>query len=274
MKKKNKGITLVALVITIILLLILAGITITQLTNNGLFEKAKLAKEKTNDSQKEENEILSNYISDIDKVINSNNRDIANPNEIKFYNTNQGFQDILGETATKSYGLSPETFQISGDSVWKYEIQSEKIERRDLNSKFEISFQLYFNNENTYDMGGIRIIFFENEDKKVYINISDGQEQYNWLGILCSVKGNTFINQESTKYNGSGRYTLVSDGDKIYFYWGTKLLGSIENNENISYDKIKIEFFKYDNSHNNPPIYIESLYVGEPFYSKSMLTEL
>lgn len=46
MKRLNnqKGITLVALVVTIIILLILAGITIAELTGSGLFEKAKLAK--------------------------------------------------------------------------------------------------------------------------------------------------------------------------------------------------------------------------------------
>ena len=42
--KKNEGITLIALVITIILLLILAGVTIGQLAGNGLFDKVKLAK--------------------------------------------------------------------------------------------------------------------------------------------------------------------------------------------------------------------------------------
>lgn len=42
-KRKNKGITLVALVVTIILLLILAGITIGQLTGSGLFSKVQLA---------------------------------------------------------------------------------------------------------------------------------------------------------------------------------------------------------------------------------------
>ena len=42
-----KGITLIALIITIIILLILAGITITQLTGSGLFGKAGLAKQKT-----------------------------------------------------------------------------------------------------------------------------------------------------------------------------------------------------------------------------------
>ena len=50
-KLKNRGITLVALVITIVILLILAGITIWQLTGNGLFGKAQLAKEKQEDEQ-------------------------------------------------------------------------------------------------------------------------------------------------------------------------------------------------------------------------------
>ena len=42
--KKDNGITLISLVVTIIILLILAGITIAQLTKNGLFEKAEQAK--------------------------------------------------------------------------------------------------------------------------------------------------------------------------------------------------------------------------------------
>ena len=44
---RENGITLVALIITIIILLILAGISIANLTQTGLFEKAQEAKEKT-----------------------------------------------------------------------------------------------------------------------------------------------------------------------------------------------------------------------------------
>ena len=44
LSKKNKGITLVALVITIVILLLLAGISISALTNTGLFKKAKGSK--------------------------------------------------------------------------------------------------------------------------------------------------------------------------------------------------------------------------------------
>ena len=47
MIKNMKGITLVALVITIVILLILAGISIQSITNTGLFENAKEAKKQS-----------------------------------------------------------------------------------------------------------------------------------------------------------------------------------------------------------------------------------
>ena len=47
-KQNNKGITLIALVVTIVVLLILAGITITALFgDNGLITRAKIADQKT-----------------------------------------------------------------------------------------------------------------------------------------------------------------------------------------------------------------------------------
>lgn len=53
--RKQKGITLIALVITIIVLLILAGVTIQTLTgNNGLLTKAKYAVDKNTDGEIEE----------------------------------------------------------------------------------------------------------------------------------------------------------------------------------------------------------------------------
>ena len=58
--KKNKGITLIALVVTIIVLLILAGISISMLTGqNGILKRAAEAKEKTKQSQAEELSALS-----------------------------------------------------------------------------------------------------------------------------------------------------------------------------------------------------------------------
>lgn len=59
--KRQNGITLVALVITIIILLILAGISIAALTNQGLFEKTRKAANATENAQIEENKTLDSY---------------------------------------------------------------------------------------------------------------------------------------------------------------------------------------------------------------------
>ena len=50
--RKQKGITLIALVITIIVLLILAGVTVATLTgDNGLLQKSTSAKQDNEDSK-------------------------------------------------------------------------------------------------------------------------------------------------------------------------------------------------------------------------------
>ena len=62
--KENKGITLIALVVTIIILLILVGVSIAALTReNGLFEKAKIAKQRQTEAEVKEkiNLLVSEY---------------------------------------------------------------------------------------------------------------------------------------------------------------------------------------------------------------------
>ena len=58
---KNRGITLVALVITIVILLILAGISISALTQTEIFGKAKQAEQKSKEAQGQENALLGDY---------------------------------------------------------------------------------------------------------------------------------------------------------------------------------------------------------------------
>ena len=69
--KKNKGITLVALVVTIVILLILAGISISALTNTGIFGKAIQSKEKSEESQEEEIIKLALYSKELNKYVNN-----------------------------------------------------------------------------------------------------------------------------------------------------------------------------------------------------------
>ena len=72
LKKENKGITLVALVITIIILLILATISIQSLTNTGLFAKAQEAKEKTQNAEENQARTLNEYEDELNKYISGN----------------------------------------------------------------------------------------------------------------------------------------------------------------------------------------------------------
>ena len=73
-EKLSRGITLVALVITIIILLILSGITISSLTNTGLFKNAQKAKEATAEAQQKEQDLLNQYEEELNKYANPNAR--------------------------------------------------------------------------------------------------------------------------------------------------------------------------------------------------------
>ena len=99
-KYNEKGITLIALVITIIVLLILVGVTIATLTgDNGILSKAQEAKEKTDLASREEELKLS-------KMELEMNEDI---NELTLSNGNILFKDKNGDIA-----VIPKGFVVSG----------------------------------------------------------------------------------------------------------------------------------------------------------------
>lgn len=66
--KKSNGITLVALVITIIILLILVGIVLASLRNSGLLDKTRKAKLVTDNAQREEEVALEEFVGEIDEL--------------------------------------------------------------------------------------------------------------------------------------------------------------------------------------------------------------
>lgn len=119
---KNRGITLIALVITIIILLILAGVTIGQLTENGLFEKIKLAEEKYTNEEKLENETLKNYNNQIKQYIYGT-RDELTGKEIGISGYTHIFRASLNNTEISEKQLSDFTRTTFNnfDEYLKYE---------------------------------------------------------------------------------------------------------------------------------------------------------
>ena len=89
-RNKNKGITLIALV------LILAGITIGQLTKNGLFDKVKLAKDEYENAQEKENGTFTNYEDVINGVIGSRET-VTIPKDEYEELKNKGEYELIGE---------------------------------------------------------------------------------------------------------------------------------------------------------------------------------
>ena len=72
-KNKEKGITLIALVVSIIVLIILAGVSITMLVGeNGIITQAQRAKEETEQAERKEESDLDYMDEYIDRIINGN----------------------------------------------------------------------------------------------------------------------------------------------------------------------------------------------------------
>ena len=108
--KSTKGITLIALVVTIIILLILAGVSIAMLTgNNGVLTQAKSAKEKTGEKGEQERVNLA-----------ASSAMTLGMGTITTENLNKAIQDEFG--ASKS---------VTGTGPWTYqgEYKSYKIEK-------------------------------------------------------------------------------------------------------------------------------------------------
>ena len=132
MKKEEKGITLVALVVTIIVLLILAGIAISlTIGNNGLFSRAKNAVDVWNETSKKEENEIGDFIGVFDNTVNEIN-EVGTPKmrtitikteyyneEIKIETTSNVWDDVLKEKV-KTLAEERGVFITgeSGNSFW------------------------------------------------------------------------------------------------------------------------------------------------------------
>ena len=165
--KKNPGITLIALIITIIILLILAGIGISLLTQTGLLKKSKEAKQITLNSINEENSILSNYDNKINDIVS--NREQTPKDEYIFYTfdiTNSGsgitfyrFKDFFQVPNENEYKFINTTYYII-DGAWFTEywnitpFYSQKIET----GKEEERGGIYIYSTNSSAYGTLRVV--------------------------------------------------------------------------------------------------------------------
>ena len=109
MLKKQKGITLVALVVTIVVLLILAGVSINLvLGDNGIVKKAQEAKRKSGEASQNDLTSMNEFAKELEDVIDGTGN---NDNESKFMKENTKVTYPDGDV------WIPEGFKIAEDSA-------------------------------------------------------------------------------------------------------------------------------------------------------------
>ena len=95
MIKKEKGITIIALVITIIVLLILAGVTIVALSgDNGILKRASEARDQTILADEDEQQKLDDMNSYIDQMIDEKQKQQETLNSLRTLNEEKQFYSI------------------------------------------------------------------------------------------------------------------------------------------------------------------------------------
>ena len=202
--KNAKGITLIALVITIIVLLILAGVTIATLTgDNGILNQAGKAKDKTTEAESIERvqvEVAGSY--GLDGTIDKDqlNKNLGNIAGLKIGNDNFGGEHIVKEL--------PVTVTLNGYDI---EINSngevEKIP--EIIAKIRKNPKAYYGKKvtNYKDDGNIYRIFYVDKD-----NYFKGG--YNTIYLKADFSGSVNC---STSYDPS--QTLIK---KMNPLWATK----------------------------------------------------
>ena len=132
--KNQTGITLIALVITIIILLILAGVSIAMLTgNNGILTQAKLAKENTELAKEDEE----NKLADTNEYINEQLGN-AVPGEIVSETKKDNYVDSNGDKATVPAGFTVSKIseeQKISEGLVIYDIPDEELANVDWTTK-------------------------------------------------------------------------------------------------------------------------------------------
>lgn len=139
-KNTNTGVTLVALVITIIILLILAGIVINNaLSDNGIIKRAQLTKNETEDAINEEEIGLQYYQNEIDKRTNNSNETVTI--------SKQEYEDLKN----KVDNLAPKSINENSNLMTSINenLNIGTLTLKDFTNTFSTNFTEYFSYDNT-----------------------------------------------------------------------------------------------------------------------------
>ena len=191
--KTNKGITLIALVITIIVLLILAGVTIATLTgDNGILTKAQEASIQTRGAQVEE--VINLWKSEIEMNENTNSNAIVKGQD-------ELLQELLSDKQVYENEIDRENKTITiGNRVISYKTKSQLT---DIYVALYNDGTLVFNSKNEFDTSKLA-------EGWTIENIKG--KKYEWIGID---KEPWYDASKMPQWYGSSTVIKISFLDKV-----------------------------------------------------------
>ena len=201
MKNQEKGITLIALIITIIVMLILVSVTINVALNGGLFGKAEEAKIQTNIAK--DKEVLQTkalgYLDDDGYV------DLA--------------EFVSRETPLEGYTLSNNTTYVTasnGTNTFYITMQGGITETEPLVNQ---GYYIYLekDNMNFYKVGNL--IYFNLDNNWYYSEIyEEGTIRNNGASAIEEKLGISNISPDTPTYCAIGSFTIIKINDDWYYY--------------------------------------------------------
>ena len=210
-KNERKGITLIALVVTIVVLLILAGVSINLvLGNNGIVAKAEKASVETEISQIAEKINFLNYEISIDSKINGQDESVL------AYLKNNGMIDennvlntkkLLGAETRYGNGIESDVYKIQGNKIVYINKESKKVAERDVDAQLLAFVTEWTVNDN--DTIVLPISYTYEEDNDFFVNWGDGSAVENIKGVLDQAPSHT--------YSKAGKYHISITGLCQYF---------------------------------------------------------
>ena len=247
--KNSKGVTLVALVVTIIVLIILAGISINLLLgDNGLITKAKEAKKQQKIAEIKEKISLELSAAETDAIIRNESLEEEQLNDIvSKYGTLQDDKDTI-LTKDDNYEISLKeiwygTLSTSGSySDKKKQIEMLEKELKDLQDKYHELEQINSGNSETLNNLRNQITTLENEKKTLEDSLKAEQDKNKTLESQIADVNNKYNNlrKEYDKFfNDPGTATAsdIAEGKTAYVN-GEKIIGTMkDNNSNLSYSR-------------------------------------
>ena len=241
---KEKGITLIALVITIIVLLILAGVSISMLSgDNGILRQAAKSREDTEEAQQNEINTLSDIESLIDRYANGEKTIVSEVKPENYGDTVIGYTVNEGEYQVSDWKV----FYNDGSNVWLMSsdyIMLDNETASSVNANYKDGYSLYWGGNYTNNlkdttkwtayvdenlavkaMGAPTIEMFADSYNAKYPNGTNGKIDYR----LTTIDGNEgyqvkwsnnanydndYINELETS---DDLYAIASDKEPLYY---------------------------------------------------------